>query len=104
MPEKGMLMNRSFLFAALIAGTVLAPQLASADAMSSHEAMAGPNTVMVCRAAKADEKANAMTTTKEALVCKTVDMKKMPDSSQMKSASEADKAWRQFFSIQMNSL
>jgi hypothetical protein len=97
-------MNRSLLFAALIAGTVFAPQLASADAMSSHEAMAAPNTVMVCRMAKTDEKANAMTTTKEALMCKKVDMKKMPDASQMKSAAEADQAWRQFWMIQQNSL
>lgn len=97
-------MNRSLLFAALIAGSVLAPQLASADAMSPHETMAGPSTVMVCRAAKADEKANAMTTTKEALTCKHVDMKKMPDAAQMKSAGDADKAWRQFWMIQTNSL
>jgi len=98
-------MKRTLLFAALLAGTVLAPQVARADAMSSHEAMSGPETMMVCRSAHSDEKATAMTTTSHTgLVCKAVDMKKAPDMSKMSSASEVDKAWRQFWQIQMNSL
>jgi hypothetical protein len=100
-------MKRTLLFAALLAGSVLAPQLASADAMSADHAMAAPSTMMLCRAAKADEKSNAMTSTKEALMCKTLDMKKVmagPDMTQMKTPADADKAWRQFWQIQMNSL
>ncbi len=100
-------MKRTLLFAALLAGSVLAPQLASADTMSGDHAMAAPSTMMLCRHAKSDEKANAMTSTKEGLMCKTLDMKKMmagPDMSQMKSATDADKAWREFWQIQMNSL
>jgi len=98
-------MNRTLLFAALLAGAVLAPQVALADAMSSHDAMSATTPTMICRAAHPDEKATAMTAdTHTPLVCRTVDMKKMPDMSKMTSASDADKAWRQFWQIQMNSL
>jgi hypothetical protein len=98
-------MNRPLLFAALLAGAVLAPQVALADAMSSNDMMSAAGSTMVCRAAHTDEKATATTAdTHTPLVCKTVDMKKAPDMSKMTTPAQVDAAWRQFFQIQMNSL
>jgi hypothetical protein len=95
-------MNK-ILTALLVAGVAALPQIASADDMAASSAMAKP--MMVCHAAKAGETATAMTMSKTALVCSDMDMKKMmagPDMTNVKTAKDADKAWREFLAHQLD--
>lgn len=94
-------MKKMLISAAFACAAFSMPAFASADdAMKPHDAMAAPATMMICRPATAKETPSAMTTTtKTALVCKTIPaamMKKGPDLSHALSADQVDAAWRKF--------
>lgn len=72
--------------AALIAGTVLAPQLAQA---ADDKMMAAPPAMMICRAAKSGEMSNASMSS-DKMVCKNLDMKALMASPAMKNAKTHD--------------
>jgi hypothetical protein len=94
-------MNR-FFAALLVAGVAACPLVASADEMKSA---ATTSPMLVCHAAKSGETSNAMTTSKTALVCADIDMKKMmagPDMSNVKTSKEADTAWKDFLAHQFD--
>jgi hypothetical protein len=82
------------LLAALVASAALAPAAFAAD----DHMMAMPATVMMCHNSKSGEKPNAMMGS-TGLMCKAVQTKKLiagPDMTNVKTAAEADQAWKDF--------
>lgn len=96
---------RPLLLAALVGSLALAPQLVSAADEKMSTAPAG-NMMVMCHAPKTGEKANTqMMTDKSMWVCTPADMKKMmagPDMTNVKTAEEANKAWKAFLESQTN--